>query len=64
MTSGGSAGNTGTLGSNSLITGARALGPILETALQRAPILHMQAGRLQKAVDRYLAYFHFKIDYQ
>lgn len=31
----------------------RHIGPVLETALQRAPILHIQAGRLQSAVDRY-----------
>ncbi|XP_068086272.1 tetratricopeptide repeat protein 7B isoform X2 [Anabrus simplex] len=29
------------------------IGPILETALQRAPILYIQAGKLQNAVNRY-----------
>ncbi|XP_053604551.1 tetratricopeptide repeat protein 7B [Plodia interpunctella] len=33
-------------------TTARA-GPTLETALQRVPILHIRAGRLQSAIDRY-----------
>lgn len=28
-------------------------GPTLETALQRAPILHIRAGRLHSAIDRY-----------
>ncbi|KAJ8716886.1 hypothetical protein PYW07_003513 [Mythimna separata] len=28
-------------------------GPTLETALQRVPILHIRAGRLQNAIDRY-----------
>ncbi|XP_021924008.1 tetratricopeptide repeat protein 7B isoform X2 [Zootermopsis nevadensis] len=31
----------------------RQIGPVLETALQRAPILHIQAGKLQSAVTRY-----------
>uniref|UniRef100_A0A2H1VAM2 SFRICE_005632 n=1 Tax=Spodoptera frugiperda TaxID=7108 RepID=A0A2H1VAM2_SPOFR len=35
-------------------TGAQArAGPTLETALQRVPILHIRAGRLQNAIDRY-----------
>nr|XP_049703468.1 tetratricopeptide repeat protein 7B isoform X1 [Helicoverpa armigera]XP_049703469.1 tetratricopeptide repeat protein 7B isoform X2 [Helicoverpa armigera]XP_049703470.1 tetratricopeptide repeat protein 7B isoform X3 [Helicoverpa armigera]XP_049703471.1 tetratricopeptide repeat protein 7B isoform X4 [Helicoverpa armigera]XP_049703472.1 tetratricopeptide repeat protein 7B isoform X5 [Helicoverpa armigera] len=35
-------------------TGANAhAGPTLETALQRVPILHIRAGRLQNAIDRY-----------
>lgn len=29
------------------------MGPILETALQRAPLLHILAGRLPAAVSRY-----------
>lgn len=29
------------------------IGPILETALQRAPILHIHAGKLESAVSRY-----------
>jgi hypothetical protein len=29
------------------------IGPVLETALQRAPILYIQAGKLQSAVTRY-----------
>ncbi|KAL4709534.1 hypothetical protein ACJJTC_007265 [Scirpophaga incertulas] len=33
-------------------TGVRA-GPTLETALQRAPILHIRAGQLHRAIDRY-----------
>ncbi|XP_049781839.1 tetratricopeptide repeat protein 7B-like isoform X2 [Schistocerca cancellata] len=32
---------------------AKHIGPILETALQRAPILYMQTGKLQSAVSRY-----------
>ncbi|XP_069687732.1 tetratricopeptide repeat protein 7B-like isoform X2 [Periplaneta americana] len=31
----------------------RQIGPVLETALQRAPILHIQTGKLQSAVTRY-----------
>ncbi|XP_063224947.1 tetratricopeptide repeat protein 7B [Bacillus rossius redtenbacheri] len=31
----------------------RQIGPVLETALQRAPILHIQGGQLQSAVARY-----------
>ena len=31
----------------------RQIGPVLETALQRAPILYIQAGKLQSAVTRY-----------
>lgn len=31
----------------------RQIGPVLETALQRAPILHIHAGKLQAAVTRY-----------
>ncbi|GLH01190.1 Tetratricopeptide repeat protein 7B [Gryllus bimaculatus] len=31
----------------------RHIGPILETALQRAPILHIHGGKLQSAVNRY-----------
>lgn len=29
------------------------IGPILETALQRAPILYIQTGNIQAAVNRY-----------
>ncbi|CAH0719764.1 unnamed protein product, partial [Brenthis ino] len=32
---------------------AGAAGAVLETALQRAPLLHIRAGRLQAAIDRY-----------
>lgn len=32
---------------------AKHIGPILETALQRAPILHIQTGNVQAAVNRY-----------
>ncbi|PNF19557.1 hypothetical protein B7P43_G18242, partial [Cryptotermes secundus] len=31
----------------------RQIGPVLETVLQRAPILHIQTGKLQSAVTRY-----------
>ncbi|CAG2056516.1 unnamed protein product [Timema podura] len=31
----------------------RQIGPVLETALQRAPILYIQGGKLQSAVARY-----------
>jgi hypothetical protein len=29
------------------------MGPILETAIQRAPLIHLQAGNIQAAVDYY-----------
>lgn len=32
---------------------SKKIGVILETALQRAPILHMKAGQLDKAISRY-----------
>jgi hypothetical protein len=35
----------------------RQIGPVLETALQQAPILHIQAGKLQSAVTRYRYFF-------
>lgn len=41
-------------GSSGAMSGFRGLGPVLETALQRAPILHMQSGNLQRAVERFL----------
>ncbi|CAB3221778.1 unnamed protein product [Arctia plantaginis] len=34
-------------------TSSARAGPTLETALQRVPILHIRAGRLQSAIDRY-----------
>jgi hypothetical protein len=36
------------------------IGPILETVLQRAPILHIHQGKVQSAVSRY-RYFHWSI---
>lgn len=46
---------TGTGGSHSPqpMATVRPMGPILETALQRAPLLHILAGRLPAAVNRY-----------
>ena len=29
------------------------MGPILETAIQRAPLIHLQAGNIQAAIDCY-----------
>lgn len=34
---------------------ARGAGPVLETVLQRVPILHIRAMRLHSAIDRYVA---------
>uniref|UniRef100_A0A0K8TA39 Tetratricopeptide repeat protein 7 N-terminal domain-containing protein n=2 Tax=Lygus hesperus TaxID=30085 RepID=A0A0K8TA39_LYGHE len=47
--------NTGTTGSHSPQPAAPSvhMGPILETALQRAPLLHILGGRLPAAVNRY-----------
>lgn len=36
-------------------TSSARAGPTLETALQRVPILHIRAGRLHAAIDRYRA---------
>lgn len=44
--------NTGTYSTHSLVC-AKQIGPILETALQRAPILYIQTGNIQAAVNRY-----------
>ncbi|XP_028050172.1 tetratricopeptide repeat protein 7B isoform X5 [Monomorium pharaonis] len=43
--------NTGTLSTPTVST--KHVGPILETALQRAPILYIQTGNIQAAVNRY-----------
>lgn len=43
---------SGSSGAHGVGGGARA-GPTLETALQRVPLLHIRAGRLQSAIDRY-----------
>lgn len=29
------------------------MGPILETAMQRAPLIHLQAGNIQAAIECY-----------
>jgi hypothetical protein len=41
----------------------RQIGPILETALQRAPILHIRAGKLQSAVTRYRYFYETGSEY-
>lgn len=42
------------IGSHSTVpTMSRQIGPILETALQRAPIMHIHAGNLVQAANRY-----------
>ncbi|EZA53912.1 tetratricopeptide repeat protein 7B isoform X2 [Ooceraea biroi] len=43
---------TGTA-STSSVCSTKHIGPILETALQRAPILHIQTGNIQAAINRY-----------
>ncbi|RZF46936.1 hypothetical protein LSTR_LSTR011767 [Laodelphax striatellus] len=45
--------STGSHSPQPMNTGTRHMGPILETAIQRAPLLHVQAGRLPQAVARY-----------
>ncbi|CAK9798302.1 Tetratricopeptide repeat protein 7B [Anthophora plagiata] len=45
--------NTGTCSSQSSFCSAKHIGPILETALQRAPILYIQIGNIQGAINRY-----------
>lgn len=44
--------NTGTLSTPTPVS-TKHIGPILETALQRAPILYIQTGNIQAAVNRY-----------
>lgn len=48
----GNSNNTGTYSSQSPFS-AKHIGPILETALQRAPILYIQTGNIQGAINRY-----------
>lgn len=43
---------TGTYSTPSPVS-TKHIGPILETALQRAPILYIQTGNIQAAVNRY-----------
>ncbi|XP_014479485.1 PREDICTED: tetratricopeptide repeat protein 7B isoform X3 [Dinoponera quadriceps] len=45
--------NTGTYSTQSPVCTTKHIGPILETALQRAPILYIQTGNIQAAVHRY-----------
>ncbi|XP_017787573.1 PREDICTED: tetratricopeptide repeat protein 7B isoform X2 [Habropoda laboriosa] len=45
--------NTGTCSSQSSFCSTKHIGPILETALQRAPILYIQIGNIQGAINRY-----------
>ncbi|XP_075226691.1 tetratricopeptide repeat domain 7 [Lycorma delicatula] len=47
--------STGSTGSHSPqpTNPTRHMGPILETAIQRAPLLHIQGGRIPNAVNRY-----------
>ncbi|XP_026669327.1 tetratricopeptide repeat protein 7B isoform X3 [Ceratina calcarata] len=49
----GNSNNTGTYSSQSPQFSAKHIGPILETALQRAPILYIQTGNIQGAINRY-----------
>ncbi|XP_011708112.1 PREDICTED: tetratricopeptide repeat protein 7B isoform X5 [Wasmannia auropunctata] len=44
--------NTGTYSTPTPVS-TKQIGPILETALQRAPILYVQTGNIQAAVNRY-----------
>ncbi|XP_011860002.1 PREDICTED: tetratricopeptide repeat protein 7B isoform X5 [Vollenhovia emeryi] len=44
--------STGTYSTPSPVS-AKHIGPILETALQRAPVLYIQTGNIQAAVNRY-----------
>lgn len=37
------------------------MGPILETAMQRAPMIHLQAGNIQAAIDCYRYFFSLNI---
>ncbi|KAG7205179.1 hypothetical protein KM043_018269 [Ampulex compressa] len=45
--------STGTYSSQSSCCSTKHIGPILETALQRAPILYIQTGNVQAAINRY-----------
>ncbi|XP_033338509.1 tetratricopeptide repeat domain 7 isoform X2 [Megalopta genalis] len=45
--------NTGTYSSQSTYGSTKHIGPILETALQRAPVLYVQTGNIQAAINRY-----------
>ncbi|CAL7951682.1 unnamed protein product [Xylocopa violacea] len=45
--------NAGTYSSQSSFCSAKHIGPILETALQRAPIVYIQTGNIQGAINRY-----------
>lgn len=45
--------STGTLPSSSTTSENRKMGAILETALQRAPLVLIKAGKLQEAIQRY-----------
>ncbi|KMQ92858.1 tetratricopeptide repeat protein 7b [Lasius niger] len=45
--------NTGTYSTQSPVCTTKHIGPILETALQRAPILYIQTGNIQAAINRY-----------
>ncbi|XP_033190579.1 tetratricopeptide repeat protein 7B isoform X1 [Bombus vosnesenskii] len=45
--------NAGTYSSQSSYCSTKHIGPILETALQRAPILYIQTGNIQGAINRY-----------
>uniref|UniRef100_A0A7G3ANH5 Putative calmodulin-binding protein n=1 Tax=Lutzomyia longipalpis TaxID=7200 RepID=A0A7G3ANH5_LUTLO len=42
-------------GTNAIVSEPRRMGAILETALQRAPIVLIKAGKLQEAIERYRA---------
>lgn len=52
----------GTYSAQSPICTTKHIGPILETALQRAPILYIQTGNIQAAVNRYRCVYGGIID--
>ncbi|XP_014219287.1 tetratricopeptide repeat protein 7B [Copidosoma floridanum] len=45
--------NVGSSSPQSSIHSTKHMGPILETALQRAPLIHLQAGNIQAAIECY-----------
>ncbi|XP_066581343.1 tetratricopeptide repeat protein 7B [Prorops nasuta] len=48
--------NIGSYASQSPVCSSKEIGPILETALQRAPLLYLQMGSIEGAVNRYRLY--------
>lgn len=45
--------HSGSSSPQSLVPSTKHMGPILETAIQRAPLIHLQAGNVQAAIDCY-----------